>query len=84
MAIFLPVDLEGNLNIRAENTESITAFPQRYNFELGLYSNNEKRMQLSMLCIMCRYNPLIFLFLLLITYKIILYNNNRLLIKLSR
>ncbi|MGZ5490778.1 MAG: hypothetical protein ACXWE6_08540 [Nitrososphaeraceae archaeon] len=31
MAIFLPVDLEGNLNIRVENTESITAFPQRYN-----------------------------------------------------
>ena len=42
MAIFLPVDLEGNLNIRVENTESITAFLQRYNFELGLYSNNEK------------------------------------------
>ena len=42
MAIFLPVDLEGNLNIRVENTESITAFPQRYHFELGLYSNNEK------------------------------------------
>ena len=70
MAIFLPVDLEGNLNIQAENTNLLQHF-QRYNFELGLYSNNEKRMQLSMLCIMCRYNPLFFLFLLLITYKII-------------
>ena len=41
MAIFLPVDLEGNLNIQAENTNLLQHF-QRYNFELGLYSNNEK------------------------------------------
>ena len=51
MAIFLPVDLEGNLNIRVENTESITAFPQRYHFELGLYSNNEK--ECNYLCYAC-------------------------------